>query len=325
MTTTNEGFLKSFVNLVTWTSLNRIWRAKYIARSMIFGLIMSLCSSIITRLWSILESSGFDWVVYLLLWLPLIFFSIYWSVWLYNKRFHDRWASWWWQLLLFVPIINFFVIIYLWFFPWDKWENKYWKQAETQTREKVLAWILPILLIFVIVWILAAAILPRLQWAQDRARDVVRKNYLSQIQSAIVASQMFNWEWPWLDTATNGIPVSNIEPALISAWMSFVPTDPTPSNKNSWLWNATSNWEFLYLVATRNGTSNWWFVLMAKSETEWGSNWVICDNNEWRITTETDLANIKPCNIVSKWDSCSNSNGACTYTTTDQLRYILIY
>ena len=319
----NGGFFNSFVSFVTWTNLNRIWRAKYIARSMIFGFIMSVCSSIISWLWVTLESSGFDWLVYVFLWLPFIFFSIYWTVYLNNKRFHDRCASWWWQLLLFIPIVNFFVSIYLWFFPWDKWGNEYWEQAETQTREKVLAWILPILMIFVIVWILAAALLPRLQWAQSRAKDVARKTHLSQIQSAIAVSQMENGQWPWMDGATNWIPVSSIASDLEHAWLTSVPVDPTPTNKNSWLGNATSNWEYLYLVATRNSTPNWWFVLMAKTEIEWDSNRVVCDNNDWKIKTETDLAGIKTCNGVSKWDSCSSSN--CTYTSPDQLRYILIY
>lgn len=321
----NGGFLNSFVNFVTWTNLNRIWRAKYIARSMIFGFIMSVCSSIISWLWVALESSGFDWLVYVLLWLPFIFFSIYWTVYLNNKRFHDRWASWRWQLLLFIPIINFFVSIYLWLFPWDKWENSYWEQAESATREKVLAWLLPILFIFIFVWIFAAALLPRMQAAQDRARDVARKTALSQIQSAIVVSQMENWEWPGGENAKNWMAVSNISSDLIYAWLSAVPMDPTPASKNSWLWNVSANWEYLYLVATRNSVPNWWFVLMAKTDTELSSNWVVCDNNQWKITTETDLADIKICDTVSEWNSCSNSNWACTYTSPDQLRYILVY
>lgn len=323
MTTTNEGFLNSFVNLVTWTPLNRIWRAKYISRNMVFGLVVSICSSIISRLWVALESSGLDRIVYVFLWLPLIFFFIYWSVYLNNKRFHDRWASWWWQLLFFIPIVNFFVSIYLWFFPWDKWENKYWEQAETATRENVLAWILPILVIFLIIWILASALLPRMQSAQGRAMDVARKNDLSQIQTAIITSQQDRGKWPWMDSATNWIPVSSIASELYYAWLGDTPTDPAPTNKNSWLWSATSNWEYLYLVATRNRIPNWWFVLMAKTDNEASSNWIICDNDEWKITTESDLADIKTCNTISKWNSCSSSN--CTYTSPDQLRFILVY
>ena len=178
-------------------------------------------------------------------------------------------------------------------------------------------------MIFIIVRIFAAALLPRLQWAQSRARDIARNTDLSQIQSAIAVSQMENGQRPWMDSAINWIPVSNITSDLENAWLTVIPTDPTPTNKNSWLWNVTSNWEYLYLVATRNSIPNWWFVLMAKTETEASSNRVICDNDEWKITTETDLVDIKTCDLVSKWDSCSSSN--CTYSTPDQLRFILVY
>lgn len=319
---TNGSNENSFLNFVTWTSLNRIWRAKYIARSMVFSLLINVCSLIIWWIWSALESSGLDWItVIFLLWLVVV--SIYWTIYLNNKRLHDRWSSWWWQLLLLIPIVNLIVTLFLWFAPWDEWVNDYWEPSETATREKVLAWILPLFVIFLLIWILSSALLPRMQWAQSRARDVARKTSLSQIETAIVVSQSYNWQRPWMDSATNWIPVSSIASDLEYAWLTTVPVDPLSTNKNSWLWNATSNGDYLYLVATRNSTPNWWFVLMAKTEVEWGSNWVVCDNNDWRITTETDLANIKTCDVVSKWDSCSSSN--CTYTSLDQLRYIMIY
>lgn len=327
MTTTSEGFLNSFVNLVTWTSLNRIWRAKYIARSIIFSLVLSVCSSIITWLWTILESSGFDWVVYLLLWLPLVFFFIYWSVYLNNKRFHDRWTSWWWQLLLLIPVVNLVVTLYLWLAKGDEWVNEYGESSETKTWEKVLAWILPILFVFVIVWVLAAALLPRMQSAQNRARDVARKSDLSQIQTAIIASQIESWKWPGMNNASNWISVSDIETELLKAGLSSAPKDPLSSNKSTWLGTVEAKWNYLYLVAKRNGISNGWFVLMAKTETEAWSNWVVCENKSWLenwyITRDTDLRDVKPCNMVSKWNSCSATN--CTYNSTDQLRYILMY
>ena len=45
------------------------------------------------------------------------------------------------------------------------------------------------LIVIVIIGILIAALMPRMQSAQGRARDVARKNALSQIQTAIVTSQ----------------------------------------------------------------------------------------------------------------------------------------
>lgn len=44
------------------------------------------------------------------------------------KRFHDIWSSWWtclWYLL--IPLYGIFDL-YLIFVPWQKWENKYWKE-----------------------------------------------------------------------------------------------------------------------------------------------------------------------------------------------------
>jgi len=165
--------------------------------------------------------------------------------------------------------------------------------------------------------------------AEKRARDVSRKTDLSQIQVAIITSQHDKWMWPWMDKwATKWIPVSTISKELISAWMSYVPSDSTEDKKVIWLWSAnTVDWWYSYLVAKRNWTNNAWFVLMAKQETAWNSNWVVCDNKSWLenwyITNDTDLANIKLCNKVEEWNSCSTSK--CTYTNDDELRYIVIY
>ena len=180
------------------------------------------------------------------------------------------------------------------------------------------------LIVIVIIGILIASLMPRMQSAQWRARDVARKNDLAQIQTAIITSQQDKWTWPDTgDQASSGMSIADIAPQLKSAWMSSIPSDPNKDNVNYGLGNKTVTWEYLYMVATRNWVPKWGFVLMAKTEMEWGSNWVVCDNNDWRITTERDLADIRPCDIVSKWDSCSSSN--CTYTSPDQLRYILIY
>ncbi len=165
--------------------------------------------------------------------------------------------------------------------------------------------------------------------AQKRARDVARKTALSQVQSAIVTSQADKWVWPWMNKwATKWISIFDVEEELMYAWMSKVPSDPTWNKEVSWLWNTNIvKWWYAYLVAKRNGVSNWWFVLMSKQEIAWGSNWVVCNNKSWLenwyITTDTDLKDINLCSEVKEWNSCSASK--CTYTSDDELRYIVIY
>lgn len=210
---------------------------------------------------------------------------------------------------------------------WDKESPDY---DNSEIYGHVNGWRIWVILLLIpsailVLWILIVALMPRMQSAQGRARDVSRMTALSQIQSAIVTYQGDYGKWPWMDRAKNWIPVSEIQSELTPVGMSYVPNDPLSNNKNSWLGNATSQSEYLYMVSKRNGVDNWWFVLMAKTEVPWSSNWVVCDDGEWKINTETDLSNITLCNTVVEWNYCSNSNWHCTYSSEGELRYILTF
>lgn len=200
------------------------------------------------------------------------------------------------------------------------------------------------LIVIVIIGILIAALMPRMQAAQWRARDVSRKTALSQIQSAIVTSQWDKWRWPGCDTngsCTSGnawMDIKDIADLLQAAWMNGVPTDPIQGNTVSWLWTSSgANWEYRYLVATRNGSPNWWFVLMAKTEVEWWSNWVVCpwasDKDHWKISSTDDIAQINICSSVSKVNkdacasepNCRSNTWTCCYSWDADLRYIVLY
>ena len=79
------------------------------------------------------------------------------------------------------------------------------------------------LIVIVIIGILIAALLPRMQAAQGRARDVARKTALSQVQSAIVTYQGDHGEWPRsgsVDTSNSQNPaesLKSIETQLLGA------------------------------------------------------------------------------------------------------------
>ena len=201
------------------------------------------------------------------------------------------------------------------------------------------------LIVIVIIGILIAALMPRMQAAQWRARDVSRKTALSQIQSAIVVSQWDKWQWPkaksWTTDwpAINWMAVGGITEELKNAWMNSIPTDPLKNAGWSWLANftGTSDWDYGYLVTKRNWSSDWWFVLMAQTEVEWWSNWVYCSSgnnsdsdagfSNWVITNNTDIAKLTICQTVSKdsTKSCTTNTGTCYYQTEDQLRYVVFY
>jgi len=191
-----------------------------------------------------------------------------------------------------------------------------------------------ILIVIVIIGILIWALVPRMQSAQWRARDVARKNDLSQLQSAIVTSYSDKWEWPAVDASwTKWIPCKDIDSELTAAWLNWVPSDPIKWNKVN-LWssgNEITEW-YWYMISKKNWVEKAWFVLMAHTEVEWWSNWVYCTSwttivgliKEW-----DDLKDIIPCTKLTytRDAQCSidTSTHECVYWDPTELRYIMVY
>ena len=203
------------------------------------------------------------------------------------------------------------------------------------------------LIVIVIIGILIAALMPRMQAAQWRARDVSRKTALSQIQSAIVVSQWDKWAWPGMPKNNQDVPdgksgtswlnIVDIKSQLEAAWLNWIPEDPLNAEGtglgDKWTW-----WQYRYMVLDRNGTPAWWFILMAKTEVEWWSNWVYCESwssvnpnnlSWWKIDQSIDLKSIVPCTSISKRtgteDCGKQSDWTCRYDNDGQLRYIITY
>ena len=192
------------------------------------------------------------------------------------------------------------------------------------------------LIVIVIIGILIASLMPRMQSAQWRARDVARKNDLAQIQTAIITSQQDRGMWPGGTWAyALGLAVSWLKAELTTAWMTQVPNDPNLSNIVYWLWSVNETWSYIYLVTKRNSVNRAWFALMAKTEVEWWSNWVVCWSGgtaaankiltKWWIKTWEDLKNITTCTKFTKWNTCEVTGWECKYTDISELRYLLVY
>ena len=216
------------------------------------------------------------------------------------------------------------------------------------------------LIVVVIIGILASAILPRLQGAQSSARDTARKSDLSQLGTALVAYVNNRGEFPkgTKSTPSEGaattpagktdaladttmVPASYIEKALKDVVdLSSLPVDP-----NRWNTFKGANdvvidkGQYGYAIMKKNSIDKGGFLLMARSETEWGSNWIVLDKaakkEQGKIITSgegaTDLSDIKPCTKVVKLGTEGANNeagikdGVCTYNNKSELRYIYMF
>ena len=193
------------------------------------------------------------------------------------------------------------------------------------------------LIVVVIIGILSAALLPRLQGAQSSARDAARRSDLNQLGSAILSYYNNRGDYPWLDQdntknstwcayKTWMIPASCIKDKLMQVVeLSSLPTDPNKWNAFMFWNDQISWWQYWYVRVTKNTLENWWYLLMARSETEWWSNYVST------ITNKNDLKDVRLCTSFEQaptwvsWSSSVPEDWKCLYEDKWQLRYVYIF
>ena len=184
------------------------------------------------------------------------------------------------------------------------------------------------LIVIVIIGILTAAIIPRLNSARGRANDVARKADLNQVATALITYQLDNWFFPWWDSSWGTwVTIDKISTQLIQWWMTSIPRDPANNQTFSWIANIPSENSPYYLYSTiyKWGIPHWWFVLMAKMESPWQANYVFCSwatNNI--ILQSTEYNDIHICNWINPTKSSCNLSG-CTYWDLSELRYVYKY
>lgn len=216
--------------------------------------------------------------------------------------------------------------------------------------KKFLKWftLVEILIVIVIIGILISALVPRMSAAQGRARDVARKNDLSNLQAAIIVAYQDLWRYPctnskwckgWDETedsdgvrADSWVNIHDLKSRLEAAWMNTVPLDPLATNDFYGIWmNRSSGWNYRYITMKSNWVTDWWFALMAKTEVAWWSNWVVCLTtggtlDTWGILSGMDSKTLKLCQNITKSGACSNNYGwTCTYKNEEDLRYVMLY
>ena len=96
------------------------------------------------------------------------------------------------------------------------------------------------------------------------------------------------------------VPASYIEKDLKDVVdLSSLPIDPNRGNTFSGVGGETiGGGQYGYKIMKKNSIEGGGFILMARTETEGGSNWVSKDGKE--IAINKDLSDIKPCTKFQK-------------------------
>lgn len=180
-----------------------------------------------------------------------------------------------------------------------------------------------LLIVIVIIGILMSALLPRLQGAQDIARDTARQANINQLTTAIMSYRSLEGKFPSpVSTGTSNLSW------ILAAWiLTDFPLDPVVQDYEA-KFDTTNlhvnSQDYLYLVMKKNGGTSGAIILGAKMETESKANYV---SETWNILDLSgDVKDIIPCKSISQATATKRSsptNDECTYISADQLRYIV--
>jgi type II secretion system protein G len=220
---------------------------------------------------------------------------------------------------------------------------------------KKLKWftLVEMLIVIVIIWVLAAALIPRLTSVRWRANDVARRADLQQIATAIVSFSMDKGQYPritWWAAAlaynsqSSWASVMHLS-GVLRPYINSLPEDPSGKKYVSDFkeYGTTTNgtsWNYAYMTLKRWWGSDNWFALISIAESEWWANrlWTSGSHNNpnnasfasWRRLFNGDEANdIIPCTSMTKFSNTPNSGSItmwweCRYWSDSQLRYIIV-
>lgn len=95
---------------------------------LLFFLFITLISALFLSSWNNTSMDTVTWpwlaisgILFLILYVIMIWINTAISV----KRLHDLDKTWWMILLSFIPLINIYIAILLWFIKWTEWKNQY--------------------------------------------------------------------------------------------------------------------------------------------------------------------------------------------------------
>lgn len=204
------------------------------------------------------------------------------------------------------------------------------------------------LIVVVIIGILAAAILPRLQGAQAATRDTARVKYLSDISAGIESYAAVKGEYPAVYTGANlsYSAKKSLEDILVKQreYLKDFPTDPVKSSVIKVGGKDLDAADFGYILLQKAGSADRAYAIISRAETYDKAN--ATSSMVENLKGLADASSIVLCDSVVKVDNGTqtnySNNGAatddfktltstvgwkakdCQVSDASQLRYVLI-
>ena len=195
------------------------------------------------------------------------------------------------------------------------------------------------LIVVVIIGILAAAILPRLQGAQAATRDTARVKYLSDISAGIESYSAMKGDYP--AASGNNSAKEALAKILVEQreYLKDFPSDPVKSAAITvWGTTALQPGDFGYMLLKKAGNDNRAYLLASKAETYDKAN--ATDKMVQALTAGMDASTLALCTggvvkgtVETEFDGADGTklkaaqitaNKECQVTDASQLRYVLV-
>ena len=177
------------------------------------------------------------------------------------------------------------------------------------------------LIVVVIIGILAAAILPRLQGAQAATRDAAREKGLTDLVSAIEMYQAAKGEYPAEAAST-----ANLTGLVDRGYIKNIPADPSKATNAVKIGNTNwEKWQYTYKLITSQGwATSGAYILAAHVETLDKAN-AITKTFEG-VTNATKPSDILLCDSVDKGatKAATAADRKCEVTNNDELLFVMI-
>lgn len=179
------------------------------------------------------------------------------------------------------------------------------------------------LIVVVIIGILAAAILPRLNGVQASARDTSREAALRDIAMALEMYGTSVGKFPEVNTE---LSTKDLGTQLVQErdYLKVLPKDPRQNTTFSFAGQSITAGNFWYLLIKRNKQENQAFVLAASVETYDKANATAGMLDA--LSASKDANDLKLCPTVTKADATTNAwdGNPCTVANANELRHVVI-